>query len=332
MMRQFQASYDPAYCNTDGTCDPGEDCVSCPNDCAQGSGASCGNGLCEAGDGENCLTCAADCAGKQTGSASKQFCCGFDDGEVTNPPVWSGCGVDVDDDRCIDASANLFCRVTERVSACCGDKLCEGAETISSCANDCDPNVCTPTEPRIEYTCNDGEDNDCDALIDANDADCLDTDGDGLVNAYELYVLGTDPALVDTDGDGLVDGNDGVVSAGQGDIDVNQDGFIDGEQTEGTDPTKADTDGDLLEDGLEVANDTDPLDPDSWPIFADGDCAPYGAPNDQTDGGDLVVAMRLALGLETTRALELAHCDLGTPNEVINAADIILLIQMLQSQ
>ena len=329
MMRQFQASFDPALCNNDGSCDPGEDCVSCAADCGQVSGALCGNGLCEAGDGENCLTCPGDCAGKQTGSTAKQFCCGFDDGQANGA---IGCGVDVNDDRCIDSGANLFCRVTTRVSACCGDKLCEGAETIASCANDCDPNVCTPTEPGTEHTCTDGEDNDCDGLIDLNDPDCIDTDGDGLSDDYELNVLGTNPASDDTDGDGLVDGNDGVVLAGENDIDVNEDGFIDGEQTEGTDATKADSDGDQLEDGLEIVWGTDPLNPASWPNIADGDCAPYDAPNNQLDGGDLVVAMRLALGLETARALELAHCDLGTPDGVINVADVLLLIKMLQSQ
>ena len=333
MMRQFQASYDPAYCDNDGTCDPGEDCQSCPADCAQVSGAACGNGLCEGGDGENCLTCPDDCAGKQSGSTAKQFCCGFDDGQVNNPVGWTGCGVDVDDDRCINAGANLFCRVTARVSACCGDKLCEGAETVSSCANDCDPNVCTPTEPGVELNCSDGEDNDCDGLIDANDPDCLlDTDGDGLSDDDEVNVFGTSPTSIDTDGDGLVDGNDGVVLAGEDDTDANHDGFIDGEQTEGTNPTKADTDGDQLEDGLEVAFGADPLDPASWPNIADGDCAPYDAPNNQLDGGDLVIAMRMALGLVATRALELAHCDLGTPDGVINVADVLLLIQMLQSQ
>jgi hypothetical protein len=53
MMRQFQATHDPANCNDDTVCDPGEDCVSCPGDCAQVSGALCGNGLCEGGDGED---------------------------------------------------------------------------------------------------------------------------------------------------------------------------------------------------------------------------------------------------------------------------------------
>ena len=60
--------------------------------------------------------------------------------------------------------------------------------------------------------------------------------------------------------------------------------------------------------------------------------APYGAPDNQLNAGDLTVMMRLALGLEDTRALELAHGDLGTPDSVINAADVILLIQMLHSQ
>jgi hypothetical protein len=314
MMRQFQATNDPAYCVVDGVCGPGEDCVSCPADCAQVSGALCGNGLCEGGDGENCLTCPADCAGKQSGSTAKQFCCGAPGGNGN-----IGCGVDANDNRCIDSSASLFCRVSPRVSACCGDKLCEGAETLNSCANDCDPNVCTPTEFGVEYSCTDGKDNDCDGLVDGNDLDCTDTDGDGLPDGVEtntgVYLdpthTGTNPALSDTDSDGLDDGEE-----------VN---------TYETDPTKADSDGDLLEDGTEVVNGSDPNDPASWPHLADGDVAPYGAPDGQLNAGDLTVAIRLALGLETTRALELAHCDLGTPDNIIDARDITLLIQMLLS-
>ncbi len=137
MMRQFQATWSPLNCNDDGTCDPGEDCVICPGDCAEVSGALCGNGLCEAGDGENCLNCAADCAGKQVGQVGNQFCCGFDDGQATNPIT---CGTDVNDDRCIDASAELFCRVAARLPACCGDALCEGQETLpGACDADCTP-------------------------------------------------------------------------------------------------------------------------------------------------------------------------------------------------
>ncbi len=143
MMRQFQTTNDPANCNNNGTCDFGEDCVSCANDCAQVSGASCGNGLCEAGDGEDCITCAEDCGGRQKGKVSNQYCCG---NGGTNP---IGCGVDANDNRCIDASAGLACRVEARVSACCGDALCEGAETLSSCGIDCGaaPPVCTRNAP-----------------------------------------------------------------------------------------------------------------------------------------------------------------------------------------
>jgi spore coat protein A len=137
MMRQFQATNPPTLCQINGICEPYEDCESCPADCAQVGGDLCGNGLCEAGDGENCVTCAADCAGKQVGQVGNQFCCGFDDGQVTNPIA---CGDDVNDGRCIDAADNLFCRVAPRVPACCGDRLCEGQETLpGACDVDCIP-------------------------------------------------------------------------------------------------------------------------------------------------------------------------------------------------
>jgi spore coat protein A len=173
MMRQFQAINDPANCNNNGSCELGEDCVSCPSDCASVSGAFCGNGLCEAGDGENFNTCPADCAGKQKGSSSRQFSCGFDDGQVTNP---IGCGESPDDTRCIDPSANLFCRKAIRVRACCGDAMCEGQETEDSCAVDCAPEppqppVCEPTEVP-EISCFDSLDNDCNEAVDCSDESC----------------------------------------------------------------------------------------------------------------------------------------------------------------
>ena len=146
MMRQFQATHDPANCVVNGVCDFGEDCVSCPLDCAQVSGALCGNGLCEGGDGEDCSSCPEDCAGKTKGKNA--FCCGGD----------IGCGVDANDDRCVDAGANLFCRMDLRVSACCGDALCEGQEDVQGqnpdtyCQIDCNPvppPVCTRNAPNF---------------------------------------------------------------------------------------------------------------------------------------------------------------------------------------
>jgi spore coat protein A len=137
MMRQFQATHDPAGCVVDGICGPGEDCISCAADCGFASGAFCGNGLCEIGDGENCLSCPADCAGRQRGGSDRQYCCG--DGDGTNPIA--NCGFATDgftklDDRC--TTDGFYCRIAPRVAACCGDALCEGQETTTSCGVDCD--------------------------------------------------------------------------------------------------------------------------------------------------------------------------------------------------
>jgi hypothetical protein len=329
MMRQFQTINPPLASCGNGTCDQGEDCVSCSDDCAQTSGALCGNGLCEKGDGENCLTCPADCAGKQSGAASKQFCCGAPGG--TNN---IGCGINADDERCIDAAAGLFCRTTHRVPACCGDKLCEGAETAGSCFIDCDPvaGACTPTEPAGEFSCTDGRDNDCDGLIDISDPGCDDSDGDGLVNAFEM-AIGTDPNLADTDGDGLTDYDEVNFNGNPGDYDpyhpVNNPAGTD------LDANSSDSDGDGIDDLTEVSNTTgnEPIDPQGYPILRDGDCGPRGSPNGTLDAGDLVVAMRIALNLETASVLELAHCDMAMPNDgEIKAADILLLMQLLLSQ
>ena len=159
---------------------------------------------------------------------------------------------------------------------------------------------------------------------------CLDDDKDGLVNSLEAQ-LGTDPLLADTDGDGLVDGNDGFVVIGSipGGVDTNGDGFVDGEQVFATDPLLADSDGDRLDDGLEAAdNSADPLDANSWPALADGDIAPQGAPDGLINAGDILVATRITLGLESATALELAHGDLyppGAPDGIINLQDLILL-------
>jgi spore coat protein A len=139
MMRQFQTVHDSANCVVDGLCDSGEDCQSCPADCGSVSGAICGNGLCEIGDGEDCVSCPADCAGDQGGV--DPFCCG--DGGGIGPV--GNCGFDTDgltllDPRC--TSDGYFCRIMPRLSACCGDALCEGQEAVTgldACDVDCIP-------------------------------------------------------------------------------------------------------------------------------------------------------------------------------------------------
>ena len=172
----------------------------------------------------------------------------------------------------------------------------------------------------------------CEALNGQPGMRCLDDDGDGLLNATEL-LMGTDPALADTDGDGLVDGSDGQVllAAVSGGIDNNGDGYADGEQGFGTDPLQVDSDGDRLDDGLEAGNGADPLDPDSWPALADGDIAPLGNPDGAINAGDILIGLRLLMGLELATALELAHGDLyppGSPDGVFNLQDMILLQQL----
>ena len=77
----------------------------------------------------------------------------------------------------------------------------------------------------------------------------LDSDSDGLTEAYELSI-GTDPYDSDSDDDGLDDGRE---------IEL------------GTDPTSFDSDGDGFGDGSEVAAGTDPTDP-----FSDAEISSSG--------------------------------------------------------
>lgn len=74
------------------------------------------------------------------------------------------------------------------------------------------------------------------------DADMVDTDADGLIDALELQ-MGTDPTVADTDQDGLSDSYELLKV--------------------GTDPTLADSDEDQIGDATELAMGTDPLDADT---------------------------------------------------------------------
>jgi|GEM_PF-1905852 len=154
---------DLPVCDNDGTCESGEDCNNCPNDCFSGSGASCGNGVCEAGDGEDCVSCPGDCNGVQSGKPSNRYCCG--DGDGQNPV---GCG----DSRC--TGGGNTCTDVPAVPSCCGDSTCEGTEDAGNCAIDCATGCTIPAD------CNDGvgcTDDDCvgGACVNTpNDANCPD--------------------------------------------------------------------------------------------------------------------------------------------------------------
>lgn len=166
-------------CDNDALCDAGEDCNNCPGDCVAASGASCGNGVCEAGDGEDCVTCPADCNGKQNGKVSNRFCCGGGGG--INPV---GCT----DARCTKES--FACTDGAAGASCCGDGVCNGVESGCNCAVDCGP---AESNESVGSTCRDGLDNDCDGQADCDDPDCdadvtcavTSCDNDGVCDAGE---------------------------------------------------------------------------------------------------------------------------------------------------
>lgn len=146
-------------CNNNGTCNPGENCTTCPSDCVSGTvtGAVCGNGSCEAGDGEDCLSCPADCNGVQSGKPSNRYCCG--DGAGTNP-------VNCTDSRC---RAGKSCTSVPVVPGafCCGDLVCASGEDCANCALDC-------TAGPVEI-CGNGVDDNCSAGADCTDPACSST-------------------------------------------------------------------------------------------------------------------------------------------------------------
>ena len=155
---------------TDGICSGTETCGSCATDCTAG-GASCGNGICEAGGGENCLTCAADCNGRQGGKPSGRFCCGASGGVGNVGCSASQCGsctttsssTCCGDGLCAGAENGTTCERDCGAAPVCGDGTCNGSETPCSCAGDCG------VPPSTETSCSDAVDNDCDGLTDCSD-------------------------------------------------------------------------------------------------------------------------------------------------------------------
>ena len=118
-------------------------------------------------------------------------------------------------------------------------------------------------------------------------------------------------------------------------LDSDNDGINDFDEINvyGTLPGNPDSDGDFINDGDEVSNASDPLDPLSWPNYADGDIAPLGSPDGLINAADYLIAQRIALGELTATSLELAHGDLyppGSPDGIINTSDLILMLKLVQ--
>jgi hypothetical protein len=118
-------------------------------------------------------------------------------------------------------------------------------------------------------------------------------------------------------------------------LDSDADGIGDYDEinTYGTLPGNPDSDGDFIKDGDEIFNSSDPLDPLSWPNFADGDIAPLGSPDGLINAADYLIAQRIALGELAATSLQLSHGDLyppGSPDGQINTSDLILLLKLVQ--
>lgn len=103
--------------------------------------------------------------------------------------------------------------------------------------------------------------------LDPNNKDILDTDGDGMPDAWEI-ANGFDPnnpkdAYLDFDNDGLTNREEYEEGTNPKKADTDGDGLKDGEEINiyYTDTLKIDTDGDGIPDGKEVRDGTDPLDP-----------------------------------------------------------------------
>jgi hypothetical protein len=117
-------------------------------------------------------------------------------------------------------------------------------------------------------------DKDGDQLDNANefaydsDPNNKDSDGDGLEDGEEANTHGSNPSITDSDGDGLSDPDEiNTHQTNPALADSDGDGLTDGDEisTHLTDPLSADSDGDGANDDFEIAEASDPNDPNDVP-------------------------------------------------------------------
>lgn len=136
------APLDPDLPNcSDGYCDPGEDCVNCPQDC-QPCEAQCGDGVCDAS--ENCESCASDCGECPPGCPDGL--CGNDESCAICP---QDCG------ECVSVCSNGVCEADETCNSCpqdCGNCNCIENEVEQQA---CDPGTYCPPGAQERICTND---------------------------------------------------------------------------------------------------------------------------------------------------------------------------------
>ncbi|MEC7487675.1 MAG: LamG-like jellyroll fold domain-containing protein, partial [Verrucomicrobiota bacterium] len=129
-----------------------------------------------------------------------------------------------------------------------------------------------------------------------------DSDGDGLSDGREVFVLGTDPLNEDTDDDGLLDG-----------VESNT-GIWDSTTDTGTDPNNIDSDGDTLLDDVETNSGTfvglsdTGTNPNSTDSDADGFSDDFEVntgydPTSSADTPDSLIVIRTAVELDIYTAI-----------------------------
>ena len=121
------------------------------------------------------------------------------------------------------------------------------------------------TNPELSDSDGDGL-NDREEIEGGTDPNEIDTDGDGLGDRAELSSYPTNPTKWDSDDDGLPDNIEiNFLGTKPNVADSDADGLTDGSEVfvYRTDPANKDSDADGLPDGYEVANESDPTEPNA---------------------------------------------------------------------
>ncbi len=131
-----------------------------------------------------------------------------------------------------------------------------------------------------------------------------DSDGDQVIDGYEVNISHTSPFLVDTDADGLSDFTEINGNTNPLDADSDNDSVADGVDIDPNNPA-SDTDGDGLADSAEAARNANPLNPDSdGDGLADGREASHGtlANNADSDGDSFNDGLEIRYGSSPTNS------------------------------